>query len=127
MRRSMLSALMLLACSSFALAQRTPDLSGIWSFNGLRTLSNQTPPMTAAGQRKFNANKPSYGPRAIPPALGNDPAGKCEHDRRDERERQKDEKEATTEPNSLHRHLLRAGHDSGFVRKLTGGMERHPR
>ena len=63
---------------SIASAQRTPDLSGIWSVGGLRTLSNETPPMTPAGQKKFSSNKPSYGPRAIPPALGNDPAGKCD-------------------------------------------------
>ena len=27
---------------------------------------------------KSDANKPSYGPRAIPPALGNDPMGNCD-------------------------------------------------
>ena len=54
------------------------DLNGIWNFSGLRTLSNDPPPMTPEGKRKFDANKPSYGPRAIPPALGNDPAGNCD-------------------------------------------------
>jgi hypothetical protein len=38
--------------------------------------------MTPAGKAKFDANKPSYNlpsnPRAIPPALGNDPAGRCD-------------------------------------------------
>ena len=78
MSRTFAAALLLLLSSSLAVAQRTPDLSGVWSFGGLRTLSNQTPPMTPAGQAKFNANKPSYGTRAIPPALGNDPAGRCD-------------------------------------------------
>ena len=78
MNRTFAAALLLLLSSSLAVAQRAPDLSGIWSFGGLRTLSNQTPPMTPAGQAKFNTNKPSYGTRAIPPALGNDPAGNCD-------------------------------------------------
>ena len=34
--------------------------------------------MTPLGEARFNANKPSYGPRAIPPALGNDPMGTCD-------------------------------------------------
>ncbi len=55
------------------------DLTGIWT-KTWRTLalSAEVPPMTPEGQAKFNANKPSYGPRAIPPALGNDPTGKCD-------------------------------------------------
>ena len=55
------------------------DLSGVWrsTFRNL-TVSNETPPMTPLGQQKFNANKPSYGVRAIPPALGNDPQGNCD-------------------------------------------------
>ena len=55
------------------------DLSGVWKWSkGVLTMSNDTPPMTPAGQARFNANKPSYGPRAIPPALGNDPMGNCD-------------------------------------------------
>src|SRR4030095_4432897 len=77
-KRWIQAAALLAAFSSFALPQRTPDLSGIWSFSGLRTLSNQTPPMTAAGQARFDSNKPSYGTRAMPAALGNDPAGRCD-------------------------------------------------
>ena len=57
---------------------QTPNLNGIWSFAGNRALSNDTPPMTPAAKAKFDSNKPSYGTRAIPPALGNDPAGKCD-------------------------------------------------
>ena len=55
------------------------DLSGVWL---LRTpyagISNQAPPLTAWGQAKFDANKPSYGPKAVPPALGNDVIGNCD-------------------------------------------------
>ena len=41
-------------------------------------MSNQPPSMTAWGQEQFNAHIPSYGPRAVPPAAGNDPTGKCD-------------------------------------------------
>jgi hypothetical protein len=55
------------------------DLNGIWL---LRTpyagLSNQPPPLTPWGQTKFMANKPSYGPRAVPPSAGNDAIGNCD-------------------------------------------------
>ncbi len=55
------------------------DLSGVWL---LRTpypgISNQAPPLTAWGQAQFDANKPSFGPRAVPPALGNDVIGNCD-------------------------------------------------
>jgi hypothetical protein len=56
------------------------DLTGIWaSFIGpRRSVTGQEPaPMTPTGQAKYNSQLPSYGPRAIPPALGNDPAGEC--------------------------------------------------
>lgn len=55
------------------------DLSGVWT-KTWRTLtfSEDAPPMTPEGKARFDANKPSYGPRAIPPALGNDPTGKCD-------------------------------------------------
>jgi len=64
-------------------AQVKRDLDGVWNRGGgLRTLSDPPPPMTPAGQTKFNANKPSYNrpssPRAIPPAQGNDPTGRCD-------------------------------------------------
>jgi hypothetical protein len=78
-RNSIAALLVIVVFSSVGLAQTgSQDLSGIWAFGGLRTLSNAPPPMTPAAQAKFNANKPSYGPRAIPPALGNDPAGRCD-------------------------------------------------
>ena len=58
------------------------DLSGVWQLSARQTagftLSNDVPPRSAYGETKFNANKPSYGPRAIPPAQGNDPTGMCD-------------------------------------------------
>jgi hypothetical protein len=54
------------------------DLSGIWDGGSGQSLSNQPPAMTPWGQEQFNAHKPSYGPRAVVPALGNDPTGKCD-------------------------------------------------
>ena len=35
-------------------------------------------PLTEAGKAKFDKNKPGYGPRAVPPAIGNDPMGTCD-------------------------------------------------
>src|SRR5579864_4648741 len=57
------------------------DLSGVWHHPMNRrdpTMSNERPPFTPEGQAKFNATKPGYGPRAIAPALGNDPLGNCD-------------------------------------------------
>ena len=57
------------------------DLSGVWHQPMQKrdpTISNERPALTAWGQAKFNATKPGYGPRAIPPALGNDPLGNCD-------------------------------------------------
>jgi hypothetical protein len=56
------------------------DLSGIWekSRGTLLTMSNEVPSFTPAGQAKFNATKPGYGPRQVPPAIGNDPMGTCD-------------------------------------------------
>ena len=55
------------------------NLTGVWL---LRTpfagISNHPPAMTPAGKAKFDANKPSYGPRAVPPAEGNDVIGNCD-------------------------------------------------
>jgi hypothetical protein len=57
------------------------DLSGIWlSEGGGRggTLTQWSPtaaPLTPEGQAAWNANKPPKGPRAIVPALANDPLG----------------------------------------------------
>ena len=54
------------------------DLSGIWYGRNPRVFSPKAPPMTPAGQARFNANKPSFGPRQVVPALGNDPMGRCD-------------------------------------------------
>ena len=60
------------------------DFNGIWdrSRGGSRGFSREpgdesTPPFTARGKEMFDSYKPSYGPRAIPPAIGNDPTGQC--------------------------------------------------
>jgi hypothetical protein len=50
------------------------DLSGIW-MGGSATFPDSVLKFTPAGKQAFDANKPSFGPRAIPPALGNDPLG----------------------------------------------------
>jgi len=55
------------------------DLSGVWTrAGGGAGLVGNNATMTAAGQAKFLANKPSFGPRMVPPAFGNDPMGKCD-------------------------------------------------
>jgi hypothetical protein len=69
------------------------DLSGHWNRTSrFQTFSNVPSgtgqpaggggaveaPFTAAGKAKFEGNKPGYGPRAVPPALGNDPMGTCD-------------------------------------------------
>jgi hypothetical protein len=70
--------------AGLAMAQSAPapvhDLSGVWRWTGrsVLTVSPDTPPFTPLGKQLFDANKPSYGTRAIPPALGNDPQGKCD-------------------------------------------------
>jgi hypothetical protein len=53
------------------------DLQGVWlgGGSGVRAVSNDFPPMTAWGKAKYDANKPSFGPKAVHPALGNDPLG----------------------------------------------------
>ena len=55
------------------------DLSGIW-YGGKnpRVFSRTPPPFTPEGKKRFDANKPSFGPRAVIPALGNDPIGRCD-------------------------------------------------
>jgi hypothetical protein len=58
------------------------DFSGIWDLSeGSRGISRRPgegmPPMTPLGQKQLEDNKPSYGPRAVPPAVGNDAVGEC--------------------------------------------------
>jgi hypothetical protein len=76
------------------------DLSGAWyRTSRFQTFSNVNPtnnfvvggaqprdqsagtqeaPFTASGKAAFDKNKPGYGPRASPPAFGNDPMGTCD-------------------------------------------------
>jgi hypothetical protein len=66
------------------------DLSGHWNrtsrfqtfsnvFSGQgNTAGTAEAPFTPAGKAKFDTNKPGYGPRAVPPAIGNDPMGTCD-------------------------------------------------
>ena len=55
------------------------SLAGIWGrASRIQVFSDQPPAFTAEGQAKFNANKPGYGPRSVPPALGNDAMGTCD-------------------------------------------------
>jgi hypothetical protein len=54
------------------------DFTGVWTrFRGGANMGNEVK-MTAAGQKLFDANKPGFGPRAVPPAFGNDPIGNCD-------------------------------------------------
>jgi hypothetical protein len=84
-----------IAVSMSASAQDTfdpRDLSGIWTIRGHRSISANVPPMTPEGEARLNANKPTRGRflgeplngehpgfvRAVPvPAMGNDPAHRC--------------------------------------------------
>lgn len=55
------------------------DFSGVWyAQNNSILMGNAVPPMTPAGKAVFDSYKPSFGPRAVPPALGNDPMGRCD-------------------------------------------------
>ena len=94
MRHLLLPLMAVLVCSAAGVAQGGQggapsatvaptfdprDLSGFWlGRNRALALSDQPPPRTPWGEAKFNSYKPSYGPRAIPPALGNDPVGNCD-------------------------------------------------
>jgi len=55
------------------------DFSGIWWSRGNSLLmKNPMPALTPDGKKAFDLNKPSSGPRAVVPALGNDPIGRCD-------------------------------------------------
>jgi hypothetical protein len=51
------------------------DLSGIWLGRAVQLTNTAPPSFTPAGKAAFDKNKPSFGPRAIAPVLGNDPLG----------------------------------------------------
>jgi len=62
------------------------DLSGVWWGGENATtpttwsilMGNPVPEMTPLGKKTFEGNLPSEGPRAVPPATGNDPLGFCD-------------------------------------------------
>jgi hypothetical protein len=54
------------------------DLSGVWYGRTSILMGNPVPAMTPAGKAVFDSYKPSSGPRGVPPALGNDPMGRCD-------------------------------------------------
>jgi len=91
MRPSILLAVTALSIFGQAKPDFDPhDLSGHWNRTSrFQTFSNvfsgqgatqgtAEAPLTAAGKVRYEANKPGYGPRASPPALGNDPMGTCD-------------------------------------------------
>lgn len=51
------------------------DLSGIWLGRAVQRINMAPPVFTPAGKAAFDANTPSFGPRAVAPATGNDPLG----------------------------------------------------
>ena len=56
---------------------RFQTFSNVWSGQG-PTARREEAPFTEAGKARFDQNKPGYGPRAVPPAIGNDPMGTCD-------------------------------------------------
>ena len=60
------------------------DFNGVWWRTGgtreFNTEKGGEPDLTPAGKARLDANKPGYGPRAVPPAQGNDPLGDCNPD-----------------------------------------------
>jgi len=60
------------------------DLNGVWWRTGgtreWNTVKGEEPQLTAEGKKVLDASKPGYGPKAVPPALGNDPLGDCNPD-----------------------------------------------
>jgi hypothetical protein len=82
MRARTLSVFALAALTLTAAEAQPPDLSGVWQRSGGRggrdavsQWSSGDLPFTAAGREHLNSNKPGKGPRAVPPAFGNDPMG----------------------------------------------------
>jgi hypothetical protein len=78
----MRAATALLALVAPALLAQQPVFDGVWVRGGggaggrgsaVSQWTNEALPFTEAGLAQLNANKPGKGPRAIPPAFGNDP------------------------------------------------------
>jgi hypothetical protein len=102
---AILAAVLLLACSFIWVrrnggksgvvkaqaAAGVPDISGVWRrsrrppdnarkytiFELAMSITSEEPAMTPWGAAKFKANKPNFGPRAVPLSQTNDPAMKC--------------------------------------------------
>ena len=75
-----------LALSSLALGCSSPqpaapplqhDLSGVWAGPPLPTLQDP-PPLTPEGQTLYDANRPTWGPKAVGLADSNDPLVTCD-------------------------------------------------
>jgi hypothetical protein len=54
------------------------DLSGVWVRTKGTVNMDEKFTLTEEGKRRLALNKPSFGPRAVIPALGNDPMGNCD-------------------------------------------------
>lgn len=54
------------------------DLTGVWNRTKGSGNMGDAVVLTPEGQRRLALHKPSYGPRAVIPALGNDPMGNCD-------------------------------------------------
>lgn len=54
------------------------DLTGVWSRSKGSANTGDKVVLTPEGQKRLALNKPGFGPRAIIPALGNDPMGNCD-------------------------------------------------
>ena len=66
-------------CAKPAGTLKPRDLSGVWMrTRGSANLGDVSALLTPAGRQVYDSYKPSFGPRAIPPALGNDPIGNCD-------------------------------------------------
>ena len=78
--RSAAVVLAMVVCSSLAAAQTAQqNLNGVWTrTTRVLTMSEETPAFAPWGQERFDAARPGYGPRAVPPGVGNDPMGTCD-------------------------------------------------
>jgi hypothetical protein len=74
---AIMAAIVLFTSNSFAQTFNPRDLSGVWLISGQRNLSATPPPRTPFGEEKYAQTRPGYGPKGVPPALGNDPTGSC--------------------------------------------------
>ncbi len=83
-KRTFAAICTVLMISVTAFAQQQRDLSGVWAGRGTSRVFNeelgveQPAVFTPWGQAQFDSHKTSRGPRAVPPALGNDPIGVCD-------------------------------------------------